>query len=190
MTATGETATPSASEPDPPPLTTAHFDVVAAAAARHHRRLSPRWVAPLFGLGAIVLLPWIIYLGFELPENNLARHWDLAWVGFDCFLLLALARTAWLAWRGRRQVELPALVTATLLFVDAWFDITTSAAGWPLVRACLSAALLEIPMALLALWIARHVESVCAQAERRLRRYEAARAAAAGKPVPPDTVES
>lgn len=141
---------------------------------------APRWVAPVFGIGAILLVPWIVYLGAELPEKNVSRHWDVTWVGFDIVLLFALARTAWFAWRGRRQVELPAVASATLLLVDAWFDVTTSHPGWDMAQAAASAIFLEIPMALLALWIAAHVETVTVQAQRRIARL-AALAAADGR---------
>ena len=114
-------------------------------------------------------MPWIVYLGFELPEQNLSRHWNLTWVGFDCALFFALARTGWLAWKGHRQMELPAIAAGTLLLVDAWFDITSAGTSSDLIQAIVSAAVLEIPMALVAFWIAAHVETVCAQAERRLR---------------------
>jgi hypothetical protein len=160
------------------------LDIVAAAVVPHRvRQLSPRWVAALFVLGAVLLVPWIVYLGFELPEQNLSRHWDLTWVGFDIALLLAMARTGWLAWKGRRQMELPAIAAGTLLLVDAWFDITTAGTTRDLIQAVVSAAVLEVPMALVAFWIAAHVETVCAQAERRLR--TAHEAVAARPPCPP-----
>jgi hypothetical protein len=146
-------------------------------------RLSPRWVAVLFGLGAAAMVPWIFYLGFELPRQNTSRHWDLTWVGFDVVLLFALARTGWLAWKGRRQMELPAIAAGTLLLVDAWFDITTSGSTSDLIQAVISAVVVEIPLAALAFWIAAHVEVVCAQAARRLRNADDADAAR--PPCPP-----
>ena len=184
MTATESGVQPSVAParpglPDPP----SRLDILAAAVLPDRmRRLSPRWVAPLFGIGAVLLVPWIIYLGFELPEQNISRHWDLTWVGFDIALLFAMARTGWLAWKGRRQMELPAIAAGTLLLVDAWFDITTAGTTRDLIQAAVSAALIEVPLALLAFWIAAHVETVCGQAERRLRK---AHYAAGGSPCPP-----
>ncbi len=64
------------------------------------RRTAPRWVAPLFAAGALVLVPWIVYLGLALPERSTDRHYNLAWVGFDLLLLFAMTRTALLAWKG------------------------------------------------------------------------------------------
>jgi hypothetical protein len=132
------------------------------------RRIAPRWVAPVFAAGALVLVPWVIYLGFELPERSTDQHYNLAWVGFDLLLLFTMARTALLAWKGRRQVQLPAAATCTLLVVDAWFDIMTSDGSWALVQALLFAFLLELPIAAIAFWIARNVDRVVERAEHRL----------------------
>jgi hypothetical protein len=97
-------------------------------------------------LGSLVLVPWIGILAATLPHRYEARHWTLAWVGFDVALVIGLAATAWMAWRARPAVIFPALVTATLLVCDAWFDTTTAQRSDVLVSA-LSAVLLELPMA-------------------------------------------
>ncbi len=131
------------------------------------RRTAPRWVAPLFSGAAIAILPWIVYLGFVLPERSTSQHYNLAWVGFDLFLVFSMGRTALFAWKGRRQVQLPAVATATLLIVDAWFDVMTSS-GSALMEALLFAFLLELPLAALSVYIARHVDRVVERAEHRL----------------------
>jgi hypothetical protein len=97
-------------------------------------------------LGSLVLVPWIAFLAATLPHRYEARHWTLAWVGFDVALVIGLAWTAWMAWRARPAVIFPALVSATLLVCDAWFDTTTAQRSDVLVSA-LSAVLLELPMA-------------------------------------------
>lgn len=112
---------------------------------------------------AVLLLPWLVYLGFALPSRAVAHHYNLAWAGFDVALVFALARTAWLAAHGRRQVELPAVATATLLIVDAWFDVTTAGSGWPLIQAVTLAVLVELPTAGLAIYISRRVERLTAE---------------------------
>ncbi len=132
------------------------------------RRTAPRWVAPVFSAAAIAIVPWIIFLGFALPERSTDQHYNLAWVGFDVLLLFALARTALFAWKGRRQVQLPAVATATLLLVDAWFDVMTSDGTWAVTQALLFAFLLELPLAAMAFWIARNVDKVVERAEHRL----------------------
>jgi hypothetical protein len=100
----------------------------------------------LAAVGSLVLVPWIGVLAATLPHRYEARHWTLAWVGFDVALVLGLAATALMAWRGRPAVIFPALVTATLLVCDAWFDTTTAQRSDVLVSA-LSAVLVELPMA-------------------------------------------
>src|SRR5690349_16181621 len=87
---------------------------------------APRWVAPLFAVLGAVALPWTVYLAMTLPAHVHTRHYRLAWVGFDAMLVVVLLATAFLAARGNRLVGLLATVTATMLVVDAWFDVTTS----------------------------------------------------------------
>ncbi|WP_345411669.1 hypothetical protein [Actinomycetospora chlora] len=117
--------------------------VGAPAPPPPHRR---RRFLLLASIGSLVLVPWIGFLAATLPHRYEARHWTLAWVGFDVVLLVGLATTAFMAWRGRPAVVFPALVTATLLVCDAWFD-TTTAQRTDVVVSALSALLLELPMA-------------------------------------------
>jgi hypothetical protein len=130
----------------------------------------PTWVGPLFLVLAAVTVPWVLYLGLTLPDRSLARHYDIAWVGFDVMLVLALLSTGWLAARGRDHVELPAVATATLLVVDAWFDVLTSAGPAQMVVAVLSAVLVELPLAALCVWLVVHAEQVRTQRLRFFRR--------------------
>jgi hypothetical protein len=58
-----------------------------------------RWTGPLFALLAVILLPWTLYLGITLPSRQESSHYDMAWVGFDLFLLTLLAGTAYCALR-------------------------------------------------------------------------------------------
>src|SRR5437867_4075697 len=59
----------------------------------------PRWVVPLFGLAALLLVPWVVLLVFALPSAHRAAHWDIAWAGFDVALALLLLAVAVAAWR-------------------------------------------------------------------------------------------
>ncbi len=86
----------------------------------------PRWVVPLFGLAALLLVPWVVLLVAALPSAHRAAHWDIAWAGFDVWLALLLLTVAVAAWRRSPWLEGAATATATLLFVDAWFDLLTS----------------------------------------------------------------
>ncbi|MGR6318549.1 hypothetical protein Q2K19_00050 [Micromonospora soli] len=140
------------------------------AADQLHRatevRPAPRWVAPTFAVLALLTLPWIGYLAVTLPRHALSVHYRAAWVGFDLGLVALLALTAVQAYRGHRQVGLAATATATMLMVDAWFDVTTTPSGPDLVVSVLLAALVELPLAGVCVWIARHGDRMV---ERRLR---------------------
>jgi len=127
------------------------------------RRIAPRWVAPVFAAGALVLVPWVVYLGFKLPERSTDQHYNLSWVGFDLLLLFAMSRTALLAWKGRRQVQLPAAATCTLLVVDAWFDIMTSPRHH-LPEAIVLAVVIELPLAGVCAWLSYHTHHLAERA--------------------------
>ena len=122
----------------------------------------PRWVVPLFGLAALVLVPWVILLVAELPSAHRAVHWDLAWAGFDVALAVLLLTVALAAWRRSPWFEGAATAAATLLLVDAWFDVLTSSTRAEFVVALGEAAFVELPLAVLCLLLA-------GGAERRLR---------------------
>ena len=80
-------------------------------------------------MSAVILLPWIVYLAVSLPPTASVRHWSAVWVGLDAGEAIGLASTAWLALRRDRRVALVAVSTATMLVLDAWFDVCTSPAG-------------------------------------------------------------
>jgi hypothetical protein len=136
---------------DPPRRRYARHPTVAPA---------PRWVAPLYLSLSVLLVPWIVYLAFARPAEFGDGHYRVAWVGLDAMEAIALALTARLAYRRSTWVDIAATATATLLIVDAWFDLMTATPGWQLTQSILAAALLEIPLALLSLWIARHAQVV------------------------------
>jgi hypothetical protein len=119
---------------------------------------APRWVVLLFSLAAVVLLPWVAVLALTLPSAHQAAHWDIAWAGFDVALAFLLATVAITAWRRSPWFEGAATAAATLLFVDAWFDSLTSSSRAELALAILEAALVELPLAVLCLLLARDVE--------------------------------
>jgi hypothetical protein len=121
-----------------------------------------RWVVPLFGLAALLLVPWVVLLFVELPSTQRAAHWDIAWGGFDVALALLLLTVAVAALRRSPWVEGAATATATLLFVDAWFDVLTSSTRAEFLVSIGEAAFVELPLAVLCLMLAR-------DAERRLR---------------------
>ncbi|GAB3827020.1 hypothetical protein GCM10027610_009610 [Dactylosporangium cerinum] len=94
----------------------------------------------------LLMIPWVAALAWTLPPRYLAGHWRATWVGFDLVLAAALALTAWAAVRRRQIVVLTAIVSATLLVCDAWFDIMT-AAGPDRWVSLATAVLIELPFA-------------------------------------------
>jgi hypothetical protein len=98
--------------------------------------------------GAIVLIPWIVYLGFTLPANYVAHNWPTTWIVFDGLLVAFMAATAVLGWLRRQLVVLPAFTTGVLLICDAWFDIMTAGPGEVWVSV-LTAALGNLPLAVI-----------------------------------------
>ena len=116
--------------------------------------ISVRRVAIVYAIGVVVVTGWAAYLGVSLPHVAVARNWDVAWVGLDGLIVMALAWTAWGAAHRDRRVVIPAVATATLLVVDAWMDVSTASRS-ELWQSILLAAAFELPIALMSLSIAR-----------------------------------
>ncbi|MFL5953200.1 MAG: hypothetical protein ACJ76I_03720 [Gaiellaceae bacterium] len=122
-----------------------------------------RWVVPLFALAGVVLVPWVLFLVSTLPSTHASAHWDIAWAGFDVALAVLLLCVAFAAWRRSPWLEGVATAAAALLLVDAWFDILTSSSRMELGVSIGEAALVEVPLALACLLLARDAERVLAR---------------------------
>jgi len=131
--------------------------------SRH--RPPPPWIVALFALASLVLVPTAVVLVRALPSRHQSEHWDVAWGGFDFMLAAVLLAVAFAAWRRSPWLEGAAAAAATLLFVDAWFDVLTASSRSELMLALTEAVLIEGPLAILCLWIARDAERVFALAE-------------------------
>jgi hypothetical protein len=107
--------------------------------------------------GVLLLSVWIAVLEVTLPRDYRAGGWRAAWVGFDIALLLVFAATAWAAWRRRQVLIVCLIVLATLLLCDAWFDITLDWGTRGFMVSVLSAAVIELPLAVVALTGARRL---------------------------------
>jgi hypothetical protein len=118
-----------------------------------------KWDAVLvFIVGScIVLAAWIGVLAVTLPKFYHTGAWRGAWVGFDVGLLAAFAATGWTAWRRRQLLIVCLVVLATLLVCDAWFDVVLDVATSGFLTSLLSALLLELPLAALAIFMARRL---------------------------------
>ena len=117
--------------PDPEDLVTKLDKLVEPAVEPENAILTDdarivRWAGPLFALFSVILLPWTAYIAASLPARQLSPHYDVAWAGFDVLLCGALASTAYFALRRSRYLSTAATATATLLVVDAWFDVMTT----------------------------------------------------------------
>jgi hypothetical protein len=112
------------------------------------------WVYAAVG---IMLIPWTLYLAISLPRRVVDTHYRGAWVGFDILLVTAIILTAYFAFKVDSRVQLPATATATLLVVDAWFDVMTAGRHTGVGLALLMAVCVELPAAFGSLWVARRV---------------------------------
>ncbi len=96
---------------------------------------------------SLVLIPWIGYLAVSLPTHYVASQWKVAWVGFDIALVMMLSWTAWNAWHRRQLLVLTAIITATLLVCDAWFDVVLDWGTRHVAVSIATAVLAELPLA-------------------------------------------
>jgi hypothetical protein len=117
-------------------------EVVPVAAAH---RIRWGWLGIMTG-GTLVLIPWIVYLAFALPDDYLVHDWTATWVGFDLLLLALMAATAVFGMLRRQVMLLTAFATGILLICDAWFDLMTAGAN-DFRIAVLTAALGDLPLA-------------------------------------------
>ncbi len=147
--------------------------------------LVPWWIPPLFIVFALALAPWIVWLFISLPSQEVANNWEVAWGGFDVALGVLLAATGITLARRSPMAGLFASMTAGLLLADAWFDTMTSRGTGKLVIALLEAFLVELPLAVVCLWIVRNIERVVADARPFLVR--AGFRIERRRLVPPDT---
>jgi hypothetical protein len=127
-------------------------------------------VAPVFGALALGTIPWTVFLAVTLSPNARTVHYRSAWVGFDILLVVVLAATAYFAWRGSPQVAFAANSAATLLVVDAWFDVLTTPRDDGLSLSIALALLFELPLAAVCLWLATHTRQVLRRRVERLAR--------------------
>ncbi len=122
------------------------------------------WIGPAFVLFSVALIPWTVYLGLSLPARAESPHYNIAWAGFDALLLVVLGASGYFALRRSRYLAVTAAAAATLLVVDAWFDIMTSPKD-QIMQAVFLAVAVELPLAGVCAWLSYHTEHL---AERRI----------------------
>lgn len=118
-----------------------------------------KWYAVIAFTAAacVFLVIWITVLALTLPAFYHAGSWRGAWVGFDIAELLMFAATGWAAWRRRQILIICLIVLATLLLCDAWFDVVLDVRTGSFLSSLLSAGLIEVPLAVLAILMARRL---------------------------------
>ena len=105
----------------------------------------------------LALIPWTLIYIAQLPDHHTAKHWNLAWAGFDIGLCVALGVTAWCALRERALLIIALVVSATLLVCDAWFDVVTSIGTDDQMMTLLTALAIELPLAFYFALLTRRV---------------------------------
>ena len=116
-----------------------------------------RWAGPAFILFSVALVPWTVYLAYTLPSRQVSHRYNIAWVGFDVMLVIALGGTGVSALRRSRWLAVAAAAAAMLLVVDAWFDVMTSPPD-QILEAIVLAVSVELPLAALCAWLSYHTE--------------------------------
>lgn len=99
-------------------------------------------------VGAVFMVPWLIFLSATLPDQSSVDSWRATWVGFDIALAAAFAATALTVWYRRQLATFMMVVTATLLVCDAWFDMCLSW-GTDEQWGSIATAGVELPLAVL-----------------------------------------
>jgi hypothetical protein len=119
----------------------------AVPAIRPDRRL--RWLGRALVVAGFGMIPWLVLLAIQLPASIVAVHWSTAWIGLDTMEMAGLLATGTLLLRRDDRCCLAATVTGTLIFVDAWFDVTTSLPGLAQLIAIGMAVFIEVPVSVL-----------------------------------------
>jgi hypothetical protein len=127
---------------------------------------APAWAIVLLGVVAVALVPWSIALTMQLPAHHVARHWDVAWAGFDAGMAVVLIATVVAAVRRSGWLTGLAMAAAAMLVCDAWFDVVTSAPDerWVAVA---SALVVELPLAVVCVLVSRSAVYSPATSRRR-----------------------
>jgi hypothetical protein len=129
----------------------------------------PRWLGPAAVAALILYVPWMIYLAYTLPRREDSDHYDVAWLGFDIAQWAVMGALAYAIIKRRPAVAPLASAAATLLVVDAWFDMVTASTRNEFMVAFVLAALIEVPAALVCVWITVHAEKLRTRAYVRMR---------------------
>jgi hypothetical protein len=106
-------------------------------------------LATLFGTAAVILAAWTIVLGSVLRMDARVANWSIAWVGLDLAEAVVLLSCAVLIRRRSALLSPVAAAGGTLIIVDAWFDVLTSAHDRHWYVSIALALVVEIPGAVI-----------------------------------------
>lgn len=108
-----------------------------------------RWLSCGLCVVGVAMIPWLFVLVSQLPNRTVVTGWSTAWVGLDCLEAVGLISTGVLLARGDDRAGLVAMATATVLLIDAWFDVITAANDSDRAVAIAMALLAELPMSVI-----------------------------------------
>ena len=107
------------------------------------------WLARLFAVCGVLLVPWIGVLIEQLHGQAGKRSFSSSWVGLDVLEAVCLLIVAGLLRRRHRATSPAAAATAAILCLDAWFDTMSAAPQLPYAESLAMACFAELPLAAL-----------------------------------------
>jgi hypothetical protein len=113
-----------------------------------------RFLARLFAVCGILLVPWIGLMIWQLHGQAGKRSFSSSWVGLDIIEAVGLLSVAFLLSRRHRATSPVAAATAAVLCMDAWFDTMSAAEQLPYAESLAMACFAELPLAALLAWTA------------------------------------
>jgi hypothetical protein len=113
-----------------------------------------RFLARLFAVCGILLVPWIGLMIWQLHGQAGKRSFSSSWVGLDIIEAVGLLSVAFLLSRRHRATSPVAAATAAVLCMDAWFDTMSAAQQLPYAESLAMACFAELPLAALLAWTA------------------------------------
>lgn len=119
------------------------------------RRTRWDWLGLALCAAGVLEVPWIFVLAATLPRSQ----FPLTWVGLDVCEAVGLMTTGAGLLRREPLTALAASVTATLLALDAWFDVTTATTGADRAAALAMAFVAEVPIAGVCVAVAAHLSA-------------------------------
>jgi hypothetical protein len=113
-----------------------------------------RFLARLFAVCGVLLVPWTGVLIEQLHGQAAKRSFNSSWVGLDLLEAACLLLVALLLSRRHRATSPVAAATAAILCMDAWFDTMSAAPQLPYAESLAMACFAELPLAALLAWTA------------------------------------